>query len=137
MKLSQAYLPLVGRILLAILFFVSRIGKIAGWQTYRTIMASKGVPLVTVALVITIIIEIIGGLSLFVGFKARFWSFIMFLYLIPVSITMHNFWTYAGMERVDQTVHFMKNLSIMGGLLMVAAFGAGTLSLDARGKTQV
>jgi putative oxidoreductase len=56
----------------------------------------------------------------------------MFLYLIPVSLVMHNFWAYAGMERVDQMMHFLKNLSIMGGLLMVTAFGAGRLSLDGR-----
>lgn len=133
MKLSQAYLPLVGRILLALIFVLSGFGKIGGWQGYKAIMVSRGVPLVTVALVVSIIVEIAGGLSLFAGFKARVWSFILFLYLIPVSLTMHNFWAYAGMERLDQQIHFMKNISIMGGLLMVAAFGPGRLSVDARG----
>ncbi len=132
MKPVESYAALVGRILLAFIFVFGGIGKVGNWSTYKGMMAAKGIPWVSAALAVTIIIEIVGGLSLFAGYKARFWSFIMFLYLIPVSLVMHNFWAYAGMERTDQMVHFLKNLSIMGGLLMVTAFGAGRLSLDGR-----
>ncbi len=64
--------------------------------------------------------------------KARFAALALFLYLIPVTLIMHNFFGVGGAERQAQTIHFMKNLAIMGGLLMVTASGAGPFSVDAR-----
>jgi putative oxidoreductase len=73
-----------------------------------------------------------GGLAVLAGFKTRIAAWLLFLYLIPTTFVFHNFWTMQGMERQDGMVHFMKNLAIMGGLLLLAASGPGERSVDSR-----
>ena len=121
-----------GRILLSAIFILAGIGKITGWAGSAAYMAAHGMPLVPLFLVGAIVIELLGGLALLLGWNARLVAGIMFLYLIPVTIIFHNFWAAApGMEHMMQLTNFEKNLSIMGGLLMVFSLGGGRYSLDA------
>jgi putative oxidoreductase len=83
-------------------------------------MAQKGVPLATVALVITLLIEIGGGLMVLTGFGARYAAIIIFLWLIPVTLVFHHFWGIPAEQQQDQMVNFLKNVAIMGGLLLLA-----------------
>lgn len=121
---------LVGRILIAIPFLVLGFMKITNFHATVATFAALKVPVITAATVIAIIIEVLGGICLVLGLKTRFWGWLMFLYLIPVTLTAHNFWAHTGAARMDNEAHFLKNLAIMGGLLLLAAFGPGSLSVD-------
>jgi putative oxidoreductase len=111
----------VGRILLSVIFLVSGVFKLTAFAGVAAMMASKGIPLAKAALVLTLLIEIGGGLLLLTGFQARIAAIVMALFLVPVTLTFHNFWAYQGAEQQEQMANFMKNLAIVGGLLVVAA----------------
>lgn len=121
---------LVGRILLAVLFLKSGWGKVGGFEQTAAMMASKGVPLAEVALVVTILLELGAGLALVVGYKARWAALAIALWLIPVTLMFHGYWAVPADQVMNQTNHFFKNVSIFGGMLMVFAFGPGRYSLD-------
>lgn len=110
-----------GRFLLSVIFILSGLGKIPHFSAVAGMMASKGIPLASVALLITLIIEIGGGLLLLTGFKARYAAMVLAIWLIPVTLTFHNFWAYQGQQLQEQMVNLLKNLAIIGGLLVVAA----------------
>lgn len=112
---------IIGRVLLALIFLLSGFGKMAHWAGNESMMAAKGIPLPAVALGIAVVFEIVGGLSLVTGYYARWGALALFLYLIAVSLTIHNFWAGPEAERQNQMVHFLKNVSIMGGLLVAAS----------------
>lgn len=134
-KLCEAvrqYGPLAGRILLSLMFIISGWGKITGFAGTAGYMASKGMPFPELLLVGTIIVELGGGLMLLAGWKARFAALAIFLFIIPATLVFHNFWAVDPAQAQGQMIHFMKNLTIMGGMFYVMAFGAGPLSLDAR-----
>jgi putative oxidoreductase len=132
MKASDRILPLIGRILISVIFLLSGYGKLTSFGASAAFLASKHFPLPSAMLVGAIIVELIGGLCLVFGFKARIAAFIMFLYLIPTTLIFHNFWALQGAARGDNQIHFLKNIAIMGGLLMVSAYGPGKLSIDGR-----
>lgn len=115
---------LAGRILLALLFIISGFGKITGWDGTAGYMASKGMPMVPVFLALTIAMELGGGVLLAIGFKARWVAAAFALFLIPVTFIFHS------PGDATQQINFLKNLSIMGGMLMVIANGAGAYSVD-------
>lgn len=119
------YLPLIGRILLGLIFVMSGFSKIANFSGTAQFMASQGVPLTNLALVLAIVVELFGGLSLFTGYRTKFSAPVMVLYLIPVTFIFH-----ADFADQNQMVHFLKNLAIMGGLVTVWAHGSGSLSLE-------
>ena len=121
--------PLVGRILMGIIFLKSGIGKIGGFAGTAGYMASKGLPMVEVLLVITIIIEIGASVMLIVGWKARLGAAALFLWMIPVTLLFHNFWAVPADQQYVQSIMFFKNLAMMGGMLYVMAFGSGPCSV--------
>lgn len=121
---------LVARILLAAIFIISGFGKITGFDGTVGYMASKGMPMPQVLLVGAIAVELLGGLLLVAGWKARWVAGAIFLFLIPTTLIFHNPAGLAAAEAQAQTIHLLKNLSIMGGMLMVVAFGPGAWSLD-------
>lgn len=125
MNQYQPWGLLAGRLLLAYLFIVAGYGKIGGFAGTAKFMASKGMPMVEVLLVGTILIELIGGLMLAIGWKARLAAWAIFLFIIPTTIIFHPVWADAS-----QMIQFNKNLAIMGGMLYVAFMGPGKLSLD-------
>jgi putative oxidoreductase len=121
---------LAGRALLALIFIVSGFGKITGFAGTAGFMASKGMPMAEVLLVGTIAVEFLGGLMLLVGWKARWAALAIFLFIIPATLIFHNPAGLTGQEAQNQMINIMKNLAIMGGMLMVFAFGPGAWSLD-------
>jgi putative oxidoreductase len=110
----------VGRFLLSVIFILSGAGKLMQFAGTANMMASKGIPLAKLALIISILIEVGGGLALLGGFKVRVIAPIMALWLVPVTLVFHNFWAYQGQEAMMQQTNFLKNLAIMGGLLVAA-----------------
>lgn len=126
----ERYVSLAGRILLSLIFVISGIEKILGWSGTAAYMASTGMPLVPLLLTLAILVEVGGGLALLIGFKARLAALALLAFLIPTTLTFHNFWVYQGAAREAQLVNFLKNLAIMGGLAMVVAHGPGSVSVD-------
>ena len=123
---------LVGRILLALIFIISGFGKITGYAGTAGYMASKGIPMVDVLLPLTILVELGGGLLIAIGWNARWAAAVTFLFLIPVTLVFHNPAGLAPDEAQQQMIHLLKNVSIMGGMLGLFAFGPGGFSLDAK-----
>lgn len=119
------YGPLIGRIMLALIFILAGWNKIGGFEGTAGYMASKGLPLPEVLLVLTIIIELGGGILLLIGWQARWAALAIFLFLIPVTLIFHPFWA-----NPDEFNAFFKNLAIMGGMLYVVSYGPGPLSPD-------
>ncbi len=133
-SMTERFAPLLGRILIAALFVPAGIHKITGFAGTSAYMASKGLPMPDLLLVLTIIIELGGGLMILLGWRAREAALVIALFLIPVTVVFHGFW---GVEdaatQAKEQIIFMKNLAIMGGLLMIAGLGAGSCSLCGQG----
>jgi putative oxidoreductase len=130
----QNNLALAARILMSVLFLVAGFGKITGFAGTAGYIASKGLPLPQLGVVIAIVVEVGGALALLAGFQTRAVALVMAVFTVATGVFFHNFWALpAEMAGVNQ-IMFMKNLSIAGGLLMMSAFGAGALSMDAKRK---
>ena len=121
---------LAGRILLALLFVIAGFGKIAGFDGTVGYMASKGLPMPQVLLVLTILLELGGGLLLMIGWKVRWVTLAFVLWLIPTTLIFHKFWGIEAGQVQNQMNHFLKNVSIMGGMLLLWAWGPGAYSVD-------
>jgi len=95
--------------------------------------ASQGVPLAAIAVPLSGVVAIAGGLSILLGYRAKLGAWLVVLFLVPVSFMMHKFWTVTDplMAQI-QLILFMKNVSMLGGALLISQFGAGPFSLDAR-----
>lgn len=132
-RLTQQFGPLLGRVLLANIFLVSGFYKLTGFGKTAGVMTAKmsGIPpdLITVLLVVTIAVELGGGLMLLLGWKARWAATAIFLWMIPVTYVFHAYWAVPPEQMQMQFIQFQKNLAIMGGLLFVAAMGPGAYRL--------
>jgi putative oxidoreductase len=128
----KTYGPFAGRILLALIFVTSGWGKIGGFEGTVGYIASKGLPLPQLAAAGALVVELVGGILLIVGWQTRWAATALFLFLIPTTLIFHNFWAVDAAQQGMQQIQFMKNLCIMGGMLYVMAFGAGAFSLDNR-----
>ena len=131
----EPWLTLLGRILLSLIFILSGLGKIGDWSGTAGSMAAKGMVAVPFFLTMAILFELGGGLTVLLGFKGRLGAWALVFYLIPVSLIFHNFWAFTGAEQRMQVINFLKNLAIMGGLLLVALRGAGKPCIDGHEKT--
>jgi putative oxidoreductase len=127
---TQNTLVLIGRVLLSFIFLLSGFDKITGWSDTGATMASKGIPFAPLFLGAAIVLELGGGLSVALGYRARLGALALVVFVIPTTLIFHNFWTLTGPEQQLQTIMFLKNLSMLGGLLLVAAYGPGRFSLD-------
>ena len=129
-KLAKNFGPLVGRILLAQMFLVAGYGKIMGFAGTAKYMAAKGLPMADALLVLTITIELGGGLLILLGWKARWAALAIFLFLIPVTLVFHGYWSIEDAnQRLSEMRNFMKNVAIMGGMAYIIAYGSGPFSL--------
>ena len=132
MNASSDALSLIGRIFLAVIFLVSGFGKVGGFEGLVGQIASKGFPVPEAFAVATIVIELGVALMLVVGWKARWAAFLIAVFVAIVTIFFHNFWAMPEAQKGMQQIQFLKNLALIGGLLMVMAFGPGRLSVDKR-----
>lgn len=129
-ELVEKYAPLAARILLAQLFIVSGIGKIGGFAGTAAYMAGMGLPATKALLILTIALEVGGGVLLLVGWQARWVAAAFCGFTFLASMVFHPFWNTEPASAMSQLNNFMKNLAIMGGMLYVMAYGAGSLSAD-------
>ncbi len=123
---------LVGRVLLALLFLISGVGLIGAFSVVTADMAVKDIPVPDAFLGLTIALWLSGGVCLFLGWKARPFAGVMFLAMIPITFVFHAPWASDPSHFQNELNHFLMNLAIMGGLLQIVGFGAGSFSLDDR-----
>jgi putative oxidoreductase len=120
-----AWAALAGRIGLALIFLWSGYGKIMHLQETAGYMNAYHVPLASVLVWPAAIVELAGAAMLVTGWKARGAALVLAAYSILAALIFHNFWAVPADQALNQTIHFMKNIAIMGGLLQICAFGAG------------
>jgi putative oxidoreductase len=130
MNALNRYGPLAGRILIALIFVLSGFGKITGFEGTVGYIASKGLPLPQLAAIGAIIVELGGGILLIIGWKARWAAAAMLVFTALAALFFHNFWAMPPDQAQNQMIHFMKNISMVGGLLFVVIHGSGALSVD-------
>jgi putative oxidoreductase len=129
-QLSQIFAPLLGRVLLSFIFLQSAYDKIFNFSKTAALMASKSMPMPELLLVPTIIVLLAGGLTILLGWYARWGALALFLFLIPATLIFHDYWAYPAAQQTNQFHHFVKNLGLMGALLTVLGLGSGPLSLS-------
>ena len=129
------YGPLVARILISQIFLISGLMKIVDWSGTEAEMAEQGMFWIPFFHVAAMLVELGAGLSLLLGYEARLGALVLFLYLIPVTLTFHNFWTYPPEKQRDQMFFFLHNWALMGGLLLVTTYGPGLWSFDLRRRS--
>ena len=129
----QGIVAVVGRIMLCTIFLLSAVGnKIPHFGAVAGIMAKVGIPAPQIMLVGAIVFLISGSLSIIIGYKARFGAGLLLVFLVLATYFFHDFWNVTGEQQKDQMIHFMKNLGLMGAMLLVIANGPGPLSLDSK-----
>jgi putative oxidoreductase len=124
-----SYLILLARLLLSSPFLYSGVDKCWRWSAAQREVAASGLPWPTLLHLVTVIVQLGGGLSLLLGIEARLGALLLLLFLIPVTVMYHPFWKRAGAELVAEADHFLSNLAIMGGLLVIVALGSGPIRL--------
>jgi putative oxidoreductase len=120
-------LPLIGRIGIAAIFVLSGLSKLADPAGTIGYIQSAGLPLPQVGFAIALLVELVGGLALILGYRTRLVAAILAVFSIAAALAFHN-----ALGDQMQFINFFKNVSMAGGLLNVVAFGGGRLSLDAR-----
>ena len=128
----SAYVSLAGRILLALMFIPAGFGKLTNIGGTAGYIASGGLPFPSVLAVLVGALELFGGLALVIGFKVRWVGPAMALFTLAASMLFHPFWSVPEAQQMVTKLLFMKNISVVGGMLLISALGAGALSLDER-----
>ncbi|HEY0526622.1 MAG TPA: DoxX family protein [Stellaceae bacterium] len=132
--MSDAIAALVGRVLIGAIFVNSGFGKLTGFGGLVGQLAAKGLPLPWVAGALAVLFELGGGLALVLGFRTRHAAMALILFTMVATLIYHDFWHFTGPDRQRQFVNFMKNVAIVGGLVLLASRGGGRYGLD-RGRT--
>lgn len=123
---------LVGRILLAAMFLMAGYGKIGGFAGTVGYISSVGLPAPQVLAAAAVVVELVGGALLLIGWKARWAALALAGFTVMASVLFHNYWAMPAAQQMVQQLMFTKNAAVVGGLLMVAALGAGGWSVDRR-----
>ena len=124
-------IPLVGRILIGLIFLVAGVRKVMGFAGAVAYLAKLGFPAPEVMAVIAIVIEIGGSILLIVGWRTRWAAWLLVLFVVVAAFAAHRFWEISDAGQFyNQMNHFLKNVAIVGGLLYVATFGPGSASVD-------
>ena len=121
------YLPFIGRLLIGLPFAMSGFGKLAAYGATTGYIASVGLPVPPLAFAVAVAVELGGGLLLVAGYQTRYVAVALALFSIATALSFHN-----NFADQNQMIHFLKNVMMAGGLLQIAAFGAGAFSLDNR-----
>lgn len=126
----QGAVALAGRVLLAAIFFISGLSKIADPAATINYLQAVGMPMPILAYGLTVLLEVVGGLFLFLGYRVRPAAVALAVFSVVAAALFHN-----QLGDQNQFAHFLKNVSMSGGLLLMAALGAGSLSFDSRRET--
>jgi len=122
---SIRFLPFVGRLLIALPFLLSGVGKLAAYGPTTAMIAAVGLPVPPAAFAVAVLVEVGGGVLLLIGYRVRPVAAAMAAFTLATAFSFH-----AHFGDQNQMVHFLKNIMITGGLLQIVYFGAGVLSID-------
>lgn len=131
MNTQSSYLSAFGRLLIAAIFIMSGLGKIAAPAMTQGYIGSVGLPAPVIAYFAAIAIEVVGGVLLVIGYQTRIVAAVMAIFAIATAVFFHR-----DFADQNQMIHFLKNLAMAGGLLQVVAFGPGSFSLDGRNSAR-
>jgi len=121
---------LVGRILMALLFIIFGWGKLINYSGTVQYMVHVGSPVPPIAAVVAIVMETIAPLAIIVGVATRPIALLLALYTLGTALIGHHYWTMTGMDRLQNEINFFKNISIIGGLLLLYVTGPGKYALS-------
>lgn len=128
--------PLAGRILIALIFVMAGFSKIGGFDGTVGYITSKGLPMPQLLAIGAILVELGGGILLIVGRNARLAAAALFVFTAMTALFFHNFWALPPDQAQSEMITFMKNISMMGGLLYVVVHGSGPYSLNSGTDTK-
>jgi putative oxidoreductase len=128
----QNPLALAGRLLMAWLFLPAGISKLTGFAGTVGYISSVGLPMPQVAAALALVVEIVGGLALIAGFGTRVAAIVLAVFTLVASYFFHAYWALPADQQMIPHLLFMKNMAVAGGLLTIAAWGAGAWSVDGR-----
>jgi len=131
-KSLQNGLSLAARILFVALFLPAGISKLTGFSGTVGYIASVGLPLPAVGAALALVVEILGSLALLAGFQTRIAALVLAVFTLVASFFFHAYWSAPAAAAFVTQLLFFKNIAVVGGLLALAANGAGAWSLDAR-----
>ena len=129
LSLMDKYAPFLGRLLVGTMFMVSVVVLMGQFHRVIDLMGARGIPFAAPLLILIISLWLIGAVSIISGYKIREASICLFVVLIPVTLTIHNPWNADAAHFQNELNHFLKNMAILGGLLYLATFGPGPLSI--------
>ena len=121
------YLPVIGRVLIGQPFIMSGLGKLAAYGSTTAMIAAVGLPVPPLAYLMAVVLELGGGLLLIAGYRVRQVALALAVFCVVAGVAFHS-----NFADKNQMIHFLKNVVMAGGLLQIAAFGAGAISLDSR-----
>jgi putative oxidoreductase len=121
---------LIGRVFLATIFLISGVTKFVDLESSISSAAAVGLPWPEGLIPLGAVVEVLGGLSILFGVVARIGALALAAFTVIATFYFHDFWNFGGLERQAQMIHFLKNLAILGGMLLLMAEGAGRYSLD-------
>jgi putative oxidoreductase len=124
---ATRYLPFAGRLLIGLPFAMSGLGKLAAYGPTTAMIAAVGLPVPPLAFVVAVVVELGGGLLLIAGYQARLVAITLAVFSVATAVSFHS-----NFADQNQMIHFLKNVMMAGGLLQIAAFGAGAISFDNR-----
>src|ERR1700747_94813 len=127
---TTRYLPFAGRLMIGLPFAMSGLGKLAAYGATAGMISAAGLPLPPLAFAVAVAVELGGGLLLIAGYQARYVAIALAVFSLATAVSFHN-----NFADQNQMIHFLKNVMMAGGLLQIAAFGAGALSIDNRRKS--
>lgn len=121
---------LIGRLTLAALFLPAGLSKITGFSGTVGYIEAMGLPFATLAALAAILIEVLGGAALIAGLFTRVWAIVLAAFTVFATVIFHAYWAVPAEQAFMQQLLFYKNIAVVGGLLILAAHGAGQWSLD-------
>jgi putative oxidoreductase len=130
--MNNTLIPLAGRVLLSLLFFVAGYNKIINVAGTAGYFGKLALPMPEVLVWLVIAVELLGALLILIGWQTRLVAWIMAIFTVGTAILGHKFWGVDPAQFSNQLTQFLKNLAIAGGFLMLAAWGPGRLSADRR-----
>ena len=125
--IATRYLPFIGRLMIGLPFAMSGLSKLTAYDATTGMIGAAGLPLPPLAFAVAVAVELGGGLLLIAGYRARFVAIALAVFSLATALSFHN-----NFADQNQMIHFLKNVMMAGGLLQIAAFGAGAFSIDNR-----
>lgn len=126
---ATRYLPFAGRLMIGLPFAMSGLSKLGAYGATTGLISAVGLPFPPLAFAVAVAVELGGGLLLVAGYRARSVAIVLALFSLATAVSFHS-----NFADQNQMIHFLKNVMMAGGLLQIAAFGAGALSIDNRRK---